>query len=196
MIRAPSLIHGRALHGSIRSRSRPAREGSARRLDDPRKNCRGRRSKTDWRPYPSATSRQIQISVTNANGRNKMMIRKQVLGAACMVGAIGLFTVSCDKSNSATISKDASVGTGGTGTGGAGTGGSLATGGAGGGGGAGMPGTQSLYLKYGGAPTVTKVVDDAVAGVLADCQLAPYFAVVGTTGHDTPEELKSCLRCS
>jgi truncated hemoglobin YjbI len=120
-----------------------------------------------------------------------MMIRKHVLGAACVVGAIGLFTVSCDKSNSATSAKDASVATGGAGTDGAGTGGSPA---GGGGGGGGIGGMQSLYDKYGGAPTVAKVVDDAVGGVLADCQLAPYFAVVGTTGHDTGAELKSCLR--
>ena len=123
-----------------------------------------------------------------------MMIRKHVLGAACVVGAIGLFTASCDKSNSATTSKDASVSTGGASTGGAGTGGSQATGGGGGGGAGGTPATQSLFQKYGGAPTVAKVVDDAVTGVLADCQLAPYFAVVGTAGHDTGAELKSCLR--
>jgi hypothetical protein len=58
-------------------------------------------------------------------------------------------------------------------------------GGAGGGG-------ASLYTKYGTA--IPKVVDDAVAGVLADCSIAPYFVVVGTAGHDSVARLKSCLR--
>ena len=49
-----------------------------------------------------------------------------------------------------------------------------------------------LYVKYGSA--IPKVVDDAVAGVTADCELAPYFAVVGTSGHDSVARLKSCLR--
>ena len=68
---------------------------------------------------------------------------------------------------------------------GAGGGGS---GGAGGAGGAG----QTLYQKYGTA--IPKVVDDAVAGVLADCEIVPYFAVVGQAGHDSVARLKSCLR--
>src|SRR5262245_61832581 len=51
---------------------------------------------------------------------------------------------------------------------------------------------QTLYQKYG--PAIPTVVDDAVAGVLADCQIAPYFAVVGQTGHDSVARLKSCLR--
>lgn len=55
-------------------------------------------------------------------------------------------------------------------------------------------GVQSLYDKYGGAKTVSQVVDDAVTGLLADCQVAPYLAVVGTTGHDSVDRLKSCLR--
>ncbi len=54
-------------------------------------------------------------------------------------------------------------------------------------------GAQSLYDKYGGEPTIRKVVDDAVAGVLADPQVAPFFAVIGTPGHDTVDRLKSCL---
>ena len=62
------------------------------------------------------------------------------------------------------------------------------TGGTGGGG----AGGQTLYDKYGAA--IPKVVDDAVAGVLADCEIAPYFAVVGTSGHDSVARLKSCLR--
>jgi hypothetical protein len=68
----------------------------------------------------------------------------------------------------------------------AGTGGSGGTSGSGGAGGA------PLYTKYGAA--ISKVVDDAVAGVLADCSIAPYFAGVGTTGHDSVARLKSCLR--
>src|SRR4029077_9942564 len=49
-----------------------------------------------------------------------------------------------------------------------------------------------LYVKYGAA--IPKVVDDAVAGVLADCVEAPYFAVVGTRGNDTVARTKTCLR--
>jgi hypothetical protein len=52
----------------------------------------------------------------------------------------------------------------------------------------------TLYQKYGGAPTITKVVDDAVTGLLADCVEAPYFVGVGTAGHDSVARLKSCLR--
>jgi hypothetical protein len=65
-----------------------------------------------------------------------------------------------------------------------------ASGAAGSDGGGGAPG--ALYTKYGTA--IPKVVDDAVAGVLADCSIAPYFAVVGTAGHDSVARLKSCLR--
>lgn len=54
--------------------------------------------------------------------------------------------------------------------------------------------SQSLYEKYGGAATVSKVVDDAVTGLLADPVEAPFFAALGTPGHDTPARLKSCLR--
>jgi hypothetical protein len=56
----------------------------------------------------------------------------------------------------------------------------------------GTGGGQTLYDKYGSA--IPTVVDDAVAGLLADCSIAPYFAVVGTTGHDSVNRLKSCLR--
>ena len=56
----------------------------------------------------------------------------------------------------------------------------------------GTDGGATLYTKYGAA--IPKVVDDAVAGVLADCSIAPYFAVVGTAGHDSVARLKSCLR--
>jgi hypothetical protein len=50
----------------------------------------------------------------------------------------------------------------------------------------------TLYEKYGSA--IPKVVDDAVTGLTADCSIAPYFAVVGTPGHDSVDRLKSCLR--
>ena len=66
------------------------------------------------------------------------------------------------------------------------------TGGTGGGGAGGAAGQGALYVKYGTA--IPKVVDDAVAGLTADCELAPYFAVVGTTGHDSVARLKGCLR--
>ncbi|HSS40818.1 MAG TPA: group 1 truncated hemoglobin [Polyangia bacterium] len=67
-----------------------------------------------------------------------------------------------------------------------------AAGGQGGSGAAGTSGAPTLYEKYGAA--IPKVVDDAVAGVLADCEIVPYFAVVGTSGHDSVARLKSCLR--
>jgi hypothetical protein len=85
--------------------------------------------------------------------------------------AVSLFGACSSSSNSA--------GTGGSGGG--------ATGGAGGAAGEGV-----LYMKYGAA--IPTVVDDAVAGLTADCELAPYFAVVGTAGHDSVARLKSCLR--
>jgi hypothetical protein len=80
---------------------------------------------------------------------------------------------------------------------------SAGTGGSGGGATGGMGGTAgmaaggaagegALYVKYGAA--IPQVVDDAVAGLTADCELAPYFAVVGMTGHDSVARLKSCLR--
>lgn len=68
------------------------------------------------------------------------------------------------------------------------SGGGMQTGAGGGGGG----GAQTLYQKYGAA--IPKVVDDAVAGVLADCEIAPYFAVIGQPGHVSEGRLKSCLR--
>jgi hypothetical protein len=71
-----------------------------------------------------------------------------------------------------------------------GAGGGGAGGGAGAGGAGGAP--ASLYTKYGAA--IPQVVDDAVAGLLADCEEVPYFAVVGTAGHDSVARLKSCLR--
>lgn len=56
------------------------------------------------------------------------------------------------------------------------------------------PSTPTLYDKYGGAPTVRKVVDDAVVALLADPIQAPFFAGVGQPGNASPERLKSCLR--
>jgi hypothetical protein len=91
-----------------------------------------------------------------------------------------------------TVTYNACGGGGGAGGGGGGGGGGAAgAGGAGGGGGAGGA-SASLYTKYGAA--IPKVVDDAVAGLLADCTEAPYFSVVGMPGHDSVARLKSCLR--
>jgi truncated hemoglobin YjbI len=56
------------------------------------------------------------------------------------------------------------------------------------------PSTPTLFEKYGGAPTIAKVVDDAVVGLLADPVVAPFFAGVGQPGNSSPERLKSCLR--
>lgn len=95
--------------------------------------------------------------------------------AAAMLAA-GTLLGACSSDNNTTAAA-----TGGSG------GSSSATGGAPGAGGA-----PTLYQKYGAA--IPKVVDDAVAGVLADCEIAPYFAVVGTSGHDSVARLKSCLR--
>lgn len=54
-----------------------------------------------------------------------------------------------------------------------------------------------IWASLGGdakAPlAVSKVVDDAVAGLLADPKEAPYFAVVGKPGHDSVGRLKACL---
>jgi hypothetical protein len=93
--------------------------------------------------------------------------------------AVSLFGACSSSSNSA--------GTGGSGGGATGGAAGMAAGGAGGAAGEGV-----LYMKYGSA--IPTVVDDAVAGLTADCELAPYFAVVGTTGHDSVARLKSCLR--
>jgi truncated hemoglobin YjbI len=57
-----------------------------------------------------------------------------------------------------------------------------------------MPSTPTLFDKYGGAPTVAKVVDDSVVGLLADPVVAPFFAGLGQPGNSSPERLKSCLR--
>ena len=61
-----------------------------------------------------------------------------------------------------------------------------------------FPQNADIWAALGGdakAPAaVSKVVDDAVSGLLADPVEAPYFAVVGKPGHDSPDRLKSCLR--
>lgn len=61
-----------------------------------------------------------------------------------------------------------------------------------------FPQNQDIWAALGGdakAPmAVAKVVDDAAAGLLADPKEAPYFAVVGTAGHDSVDRLKACLR--
>jgi truncated hemoglobin YjbI len=56
------------------------------------------------------------------------------------------------------------------------------------------PTEQTLFAKYGGAATVRKLVDDAVTGLLADCNIAPYFAGLGKPGNATADRVKSCLR--
>ena len=101
------------------------------------------------------------------------MKRSMGFNGGWLVGALAVSLLGACSSSSN------SSGTGGSGGG--------ATGGAGGGAGEG-----ALYVKYGSA--IPQVVDDAVAGLTADCELAPYFAVVGTTGHDSVARLKSCLR--
>jgi hypothetical protein len=59
------------------------------------------------------------------------------------------------------------------------------------------PQNADMWLNLGndaGAPkAIAKVVDDAVAGLLADPKEAPYFAVVGQPGHDSVQRLKACL---
>jgi len=109
------------------------------------------------------------------------MTRSMGLNGGWLAGvlAVSLFGACSSSSNSA--------GTGGSGGGATGGAAGMAAGGAGGAAGEGV-----LYVKYGAA--IPKVVDDAVAGLTADCELAPYFAVVGTTGHDSVARLKSCLR--
>ncbi|HEX3901357.1 MAG TPA: hypothetical protein VH853_00820 [Polyangia bacterium] len=94
--------------------------------------------------------------------------------------AVSLFGACSSSSNGS-----GTGGAGGAATGGTGGGAGMAAGGAGGAAG-------PLYVKYGAA--IPTVVDDAVAGLTADCELAPYFAVVGTAGHDSVARLKSCLR--
>lgn len=53
--------------------------------------------------------------------------------------------------------------------------------------------TTTLYETLGGADTVKVAVDNAVNALLAEPTLANVFAVVGTHGHRTGAQLKSCL---
>jgi hypothetical protein len=61
-----------------------------------------------------------------------------------------------------------------------------------------FPQNADMWAALGGdaaAPAaISTVVDDAVAGLLADPKEAPYFAVVGQPGHDSVGRLKACLR--
>jgi hypothetical protein len=61
-----------------------------------------------------------------------------------------------------------------------------------------FPQNADIWTALGGdtgAPAaVSKVVDDAVSGLLADPKEAPYFSGVGTAGHDSVDRLKACLR--
>ena len=61
-----------------------------------------------------------------------------------------------------------------------------------------FPQNADMWTALGGdsgAPAaISKVVDDAATGLLADPKVAPYFAVVGTAGHDSVDRLKACLR--
>src|SRR5262249_22967577 len=111
---------------------------------------------------------------------------------------LGLFAGALALSLLGACSSDSNAsgagGKGGGGAAGSAAGGAAGTAAAGAAGSAagGAAGAGALYVKYGA--TIPKVVDDAVAGVTADCELAPYFAVVGTSGHDGVARLKSCLR--
>jgi hypothetical protein len=61
-----------------------------------------------------------------------------------------------------------------------------------------FPANADIWQALGGdakAPAaVAKVVDDAATGLLGDPKEAPYFAVLGKPGHDSPDRLKACLR--
>jgi hypothetical protein len=100
--------------------------------------------------------------------------------AIVMMSMVASVAITCVIATACSSSSGDSAGVGGA---------SGALGGAGGGNDAGF---GPLYVKYGSA--IPKVVDDAVDGVLADCVEAPYFAVVGTSGHDSVARIKSCLR--
>jgi hypothetical protein len=104
--------------------------------------------------------------------------------------AVGL-AVAAVAGGGCSSSSSPADGGGGAGAGGKGGAGGAAggTGGAGGAGGA----AQTLYQKY-GAAGIAQVVSDAANGLLADCEISPYFAVVGTAGHDSAARLESCLR--
>ena len=111
------------------------------------------------------------------------MKRSMGIYAGLLAGALAVSLIGACSSDS-----NSSAATGAAGAaGGKGGGAGMAAGGAGGAAGVGV-----LYMKYGSA--IPQVVDDAVAGLTADCELAPYFAVVGTANHDSVDRLKSCLR--
>ncbi|MCA7951550.1 hypothetical protein LGM43_14880 [Burkholderia seminalis] len=59
------------------------------------------------------------------------------------------------------------------------------------------PQNADMWAGLGGnaaAPAaIARVVDDAVAGLLADPKEAPYFANIGKPGHDSVNRLKACL---
>lgn len=56
-----------------------------------------------------------------------------------------------------------------------------------------MSSSQTLFEKYGGAPTIRTVVDNAVTALVSDPVTAPFFAgTLATPGR--PDRLKSCLR--
>jgi hypothetical protein len=100
--------------------------------------------------------------------------------AIVMMSMVASVAITCVIASACSSSSGESAGVGG------------ASGAAGGAGGGADAGFGPLYVKYGSA--IPKVVDDAVAGVLADCVETPYFAVVGTSGHDSVARIKSCLR--
>jgi hypothetical protein len=70
-----------------------------------------------------------------------------------------------------------------------------------------QPGTTSLFDKYGGQPTIRKIVDDLTAALIIDCTQNPYFTQDainfdnvdvdgqghGSNGFDTLDRLKSCF---
>lgn len=52
--------------------------------------------------------------------------------------------------------------------------------------------SQTLYEKYGGYPTVKRIVDDTSAALTVDPIMAPYLLGLGPLSH-TPDKLLSCL---
>ncbi|MDE2147777.1 MAG: group 1 truncated hemoglobin [Burkholderiales bacterium] len=60
-----------------------------------------------------------------------------------------------------------------------------------------FPQNTDMWQGLGGdtkAPAaVSKVVNDAVTGLLADPKTAPYFANIGKPGHDSADRLTACL---
>ncbi|RYE12453.1 MAG: hypothetical protein EOP45_22830, partial [Sphingobacteriaceae bacterium] len=53
--------------------------------------------------------------------------------------------------------------------------------------------TTTLYETLGGGDTVRIAVDNAVTALLAEASLSNVFAVVGSSGHRSGAQLKSCL---